>query len=182
MFVVRLYLGLDIKFKPNLVAAGGRHKFDRLICALNSGLNLIRLNLRPKLTSPSQLVNSLLKTGLNLCVAICFGLRASPHPLKFSGFYRFCAPFYLPRFVLHCYFVLRSAKANLSVSYRDLNLAQACFALKFIASDLDSLGILVVSRAIAIGSPVCVTKFSQLVDFNALPSIFKLKYAKFLKG
>ena len=44
MFVARLYLGLDIKFKPNLVAAADRHKFDRLICALNSGLNLIHLN------------------------------------------------------------------------------------------------------------------------------------------
>jgi len=71
--------------------------------------------------------------------------------------------------------VLRSAKANLTVSYRYLNLARACFALKFIVTDLDALGILVVSRAIAIGSPVCVAKFSQLVDFNALPSIFKLK-------
>jgi len=58
-------------------------------------------------------------------------------------------------------------------------LAQACFALKFIASDLDSLGIIVVSRAIAIGSSVCAAKFHRLVDFNALPSIFKLKYAKF---
>ena len=92
LFVARLYLGLDIKFKPNLVAAGGRHKFDRLICALNSGLNLIHLNLRPNLTSLSQLVNSLLKTGLNLRVVICFALLGCPRPLKFSEFYRFCAP------------------------------------------------------------------------------------------
>jgi len=86
LFVARLYLGLDIKFKPNLVAAGGRHEFDRLICALNSGLNLIHLNLRPNLTSLSQLVNSLLKTGLNLRVVICFALRGCPRPLKFSEF------------------------------------------------------------------------------------------------
>ncbi|EEF13342.1 hypothetical protein CAMRE0001_2538 [Campylobacter rectus RM3267] len=58
----------------------------------------------------------------------------------------------------------------MTVSHRYLNLVRACFALKFIVTDLDALGILVVSRAIAIGSPVCVTKFSQLVDFNACPA------------